>query len=115
MRRISPQLRDQIDTDPYYRQCARRHDGGCAGGITIEHATTYAGRQIDRLWNLLPICERHHSVGHFMDCGALDKGKNRYIALCRASDAELDEFPRVNFRKHKELLERQYGPCGAEV
>lgn len=112
MSKIPAWLLEAILADAFYQRCARAAEGGCAGGrVTLDHAITVAGRQLQRRWAIVPVCPRHHAVGPYMDAGALDKGRNRHIALCRATDAELDEFPKAQLRRERELLERQYGPC----
>ena len=72
---IPPKIREIISNDPYYKKCAR-HNQDCDGRITIEHVFLYAGRQISDLWNLIPLCERHHSVGKYLNSGLLNKEFN---------------------------------------
>jgi len=91
MRPIPQKLRRIIDTDPYYRVCARAKDGGCQGRITIEHAFIYAGKQINELWALIPLCWFHH-LG-----SGLDKPKNQILALDRATRDDLAKYPRVDW------------------
>ena len=98
MRPIPLKLRKVIDTDPYYRTCARAEDGGCWGRITIEHALIYAGKQINELWCLLPLCWFHH-LGE-----GLNKAKNQLIALSRATPEDLAKYPRLDWQKLKQRL-----------
>lgn len=108
MSKIPPALLAEILADPYYARCARHPEGGCAGRVTFEHAITVAGKQLQRKWAILPLCERHHGVGRYQDTGALDKAKNQYIALSRATKNELHEFPRAQFPQQLALLSRRY-------
>lgn len=111
MRKIPPKIRAQIDQDPYYKVCARKDEGNCQGRITIEHVLIFAGRQIDDLWNLLPICEYHHGVNKFQDGGDLNKEKHLWIALNRATDEELAKYSKAtNYHKEKERLNKIYDP-----
>lgn len=96
MRPIPPALRKRIASDPSYAQCARWNDGGCRGRITIEHALIYAGRQVNELWALIPLCWRHH-LG-----AGLDKRENQRIALEKATDDDLKKYP--SFRQLKKYL-----------
>lgn len=109
MRPIPASHKAIIDSDKYYKTCARRRDGGCAGRITIEHAIIYAGRQIAELWNYVPLCERHHAVCSFQDRGDLQKEKNVWLALCRATDEELAQYSKViNYKQLRERLNDKY-------
>lgn len=97
MRPISQKIRKIISTEPYYKFCARTNWGDCDGRITMEHAFIYSGRQINEIWAIIPLCEFHHSLGKYLDGGALDKKLNQYLALIRASQADLAKYPRVNW------------------
>lgn len=109
MRPISKKNREIIDTDPYYRKCARSSEMDCRGRITIEHALIYAGRQIDEIWALLPICEYHHAVNLYQDGGKLDKQKHIWLALNRATDEDLEKYYKANFKEQRERLNKIYG------
>lgn len=101
MRPIPDKIRREIDINPYYKICARDSDGGCNGRITMEHAFIYAGRQINELWSIIPLCWYHH-LGP-----GLDKRKNQLIALRRATEEDLAKYPNkpwaqmlINLNKH---------------
>ena len=87
MRKIPQKLKDEILADPFYIKCARA--GGCKGRITWEHAIIFQGRQLNEKWAIIPLCEYHHAVGIYQDCGDLNKEENERIALNRATDQEL--------------------------
>lgn len=110
MRPISKKNKEIISTDPFYCSCARKNDGDCDGRITIEHALIYAGRQIDEIWNLIPLCEYHHAVNKHQDGGNLDKARNVHIALNRATTEQLEAFSKViNYVRERERLNKIYG------
>lgn len=115
MRAISPRVRKVIDTDKYYRTCARWRDGGCSSCITMEHTLIYAGRQIDEVWAIIPLCTWHHAVNEHQDGGDLDKNKNVWIALNRATDKELLEYPRRDFITERTKLNLIYGKYNAST
>lgn len=102
MNQIPKALRARLASLPRMRRCAR-HGPDCSGRITWEHAMTYAGRQIQREWAIVPLCVFHH-LGR-----GLVKEINRHIALQRATDADLAEFPREDFQQLKNYLESVYG------
>lgn len=109
MRAISKKNKDIIDTDQYYKQCARRDEGDCKGRITIEHALIYGGRQLDEIWALLPICAYHHGVDQFQDGGKLNKEKHIWLALCRATDEQLKAISKAeNYIAMRERLNGKY-------
>lgn len=99
MNNIPPKLRDELAADPYYKFCARS-DEECRGRITWEHAFTYAGKQIQRKWAIIPLCEFHH-LG-----AGLDKFINQCIAVARATLADRKEFPRINWQMYERCKKR---------
>lgn len=108
MRKISPRVRDKLLEEPDV--CALRFFGGCAGRITWEHALIYAGKQIDEPWAIIKICARHHSVDQYQDCGLLDKEKNVWVSLNRATTEELQAYSKViNYGYEKKRLNKKYG------
>lgn len=106
---LTPETREKINSDPFYRLCARRDEGDCQGRTTMEHAVYYAGKRLDEWWALVPICAYHTCVDQFQDSGKMDKNKHLWIALNRASDKELNKYPRANFIEKRNLLNKKYG------
>ena len=110
MRPIPPKVKEQIDVDPFYKQCARWREGTCAGRITIEHSILFGGRQMDALWNLIPLCAYHHAVEEYQDSGDLDKQKNEWIALNRAEDWELKKISKaITYVERRKYLNEKFG------
>ena len=87
MNNIPKKLREQLAEDLYYKRCARTN--GCRGRITWEHAFTYAGKQIQERWAIIPLCEWHH-FGE-----GLWKAENQRIAMLRATEADRKKYPRI--------------------
>lgn len=108
MRPISANNKKVIDTDPYYKKCCRADEGDCAGRITIEHALIYAGRQIDDLFALLPVCAYHHAVDQYQDGGKLDKKKHEYIAISRMTESDMQKYSKRNWKKDLLILKKTY-------
>ena len=107
MRKISKRVRDILESEPDI--CARRGDGNCDGRITWEHALVFGGRQIDEAWAIVKLCEYHHSVNKHQDGNGLDKEKNVWIALNRATEQELLEYSKsVNYLQLRERLNKKY-------
>ena len=108
MRIISPKVRALLDQEP--DACALRRFGGCGGRITREHCLTYGGRQIDEAWAIIKICARHHGVDQYQDNGILDKEKNVWVALNKATDAELQAYSKaIDYVSLKKRLNEKYG------
>lgn len=99
MRQIPQRIRKIIAKSLYYKKCARKADGNCSGRITIEHAFIYAGQQINELWSLIPLCWYHH-LG-----AGLNKRSNELIALERATDEDLEKYPKVDWKQKKKYLQ----------
>jgi hypothetical protein len=96
MRPIPMKLRLEMAEDSYYESCARANEGGCKGRITWEHAFMYAGKQINERWAIIPLCVYHH-LGP-----GLDKRKNERIAIARATEQDLQKYPRKNWQTYKQ-------------
>lgn len=111
MRPIPSSLKNELSTDPEYKTCARASDGGCDGRITWEHAIIYAGRQLNERWAILPLCAYHHAVDEYQDGGDLNKEKNEWLALTRATDAELRSVSKaINYIARRDYLTEKYAP-----
>jgi hypothetical protein len=98
MRPIPPKLKAELAADPYYKICARWKEGGCEGRITWEHAFTYAGKQINERWAIIPLCWHHH-LGP-----GLNKAKNQQIALARATPEDLAKYPKVDWEAERKRI-----------
>ena len=108
MGKIPPKILSKILADPYYKVCCRKNKD-CGGRITFEHVFIYAGRQIQEIWAIIPLCEYHHDVGAYQDKGDLRKDINQWIALSRAKPWDLSRYPRANFTEMKSYLVGRYG------
>lgn len=90
MRPLSEKLRLDFTADPNYAFCALR-DGQCSSKVEWHHVFTYAGRQINERWAIVPACQYHHrNVSKYGDCFKL-------VALLRATDEELAKYPKFDF------------------
>lgn len=111
MRAIPATLRNEMESDPYYKRCCMEFRGECEGRITWEHALIFAGKQINEKWAIIPLCEFHHAVGQFQDAGDLKKEMNVWVALNRAIESELLAYSKaIDYVKLKRRLNEKYGP-----
>lgn len=107
MRKISPQVKAILEIEP--NVCARAGDD-CVGRITWEHTLIYAGKQIDEAWAIIKLCEYHHDVNFQQGNGDLNKEINVWIALNRATDAELLQYSKaINYIRMRGILNDKYG------
>lgn len=107
---IPKQLKKEMQEDTFYTKCCLK-DTFCDGRITWEHTMTYAGKQIQEKWAIIPICEYHHAVNKYQDGGNLNKEKNRWVAFNRATEEELSKFEKAspNFINQRNYLNSIYG------
>jgi hypothetical protein len=112
MRKIGTKLKKEILSDPTYTVCSRRDDPDhyCEGRITWEHAIIYAGKQVNEKWAIIPLCAKAHSVDEFQDGGDLDKDRNVWIALNRATSEELYTISKaINYVQVRSRLNQRFG------
>lgn len=105
MRKISNRVKKIIEEDPYYKTCARHSEGNCQGRITMEHALVYAGKQIDEVFAIIPICAYHHEVDQFQGGGGMNKRKHEWIALSRATPEDRSKYPRIDWEQKLKYLD----------
>jgi len=107
MRPISASVKAKLDEEP---DICLLKDENCSGRITREHTLIYAGRQIDEVWAIIKICAWHHSVDEFQDSGGLNKERNVWVALNRATDEELLKYSKaVDYIAMRKRLNQKYG------
>jgi len=85
------------------KQVCARLGTDCSGRLTYEHAY---GRKHERAWQIVILCYFHH-LG-----SGLDKSMNRWFALRQASETDLNEFPKANYRQELKYLNSIYGAGG---
>lgn len=52
-------IREQLSEDPFMARCIF-NNSTCEGRIEWQHAMTYAGRRVNELYTILPLCSKHH-------------------------------------------------------
>lgn len=112
MTKIPAKLLAEILANPFYKTCAKHGQYGhqCNGRITFEHSMIYAGKQLQVKFAIIPLCAFGHSVDQFQDGGDLDKEMNLWIALSRATDAELRMYSKaINYERERNRLNSIYG------
>ncbi len=97
-----------VRTRPSCERAAVLRDHECGGRSTMEHAWTYAGRQINDAWSIVRLCELAHSVGPYAMDGILNKEINRWLSLRHATTEDLARYPRVDWRQLRKYLNKKY-------
>lgn len=104
-----------MDADPKYHQCYRwavLQEHECKPNpvtgrlVEWEHALYHAGRKVNEIWAIIPICWWAHLPG-------LNKEINRWLALNQMTEADHDyadkKYPRNTWREDKKRLNAKYG------
>ena len=102
MRKIPLKLREEMENDPYYKKCCVT--GTSSGKIDWHHNMTYAGRQVNAKFCILPLSKSVHDdiVKHKERCD--------WIMLNRATDEELRFYSKaIDYKRLKEKLNAKYG------
>lgn len=112
MRQISRKVRKQIDEDPGYKVCMLKAYSPhiCGGRLTREHALIHAGKQVDAKFAIISCCAKGQEVDQYQDAHTMDKNLNRWVALNRATDEEIEILSKViNYRRLRDQLNAMYG------
>jgi hypothetical protein len=64
---------------------------------------------MDALFALVPVCEYHHEVDQYQDCGDMDKDFHRWVAINRMTPDDEKEYPRTNWAQLRTWLNSKYG------
>ena len=99
MRPIPLPLREKMAKNPFMSKCAYPD---CFAHPEWEHSFTYAGKQINSEWAIVPICKFHHRGD------GLDKDFNRWVAVMRAKVTDYAEAPKVNWFQVKDALHDKF-------
>jgi len=89
---IPVEIREVLTDDPFMKTCIVAHD--CEGRIHFDHAFTYAGKRVNELWSILPLC-RKHNMGVTKHVQALRQMNLRArIAHFKAETTFKEKYPR---------------------
>lgn len=101
-----------MDQDPFYKTCALfgQHNHSCEGRITMDHAIEYAGKQLQQLWAILPVCSHGHGVDLFQDDATTSKELREWVCLNRATTEELANISKAtDYIRRRTYLNGIYG------
>lgn len=101
MRPIPLKLRKELAAEPYMQVCALHFLGGCSRKIEWHHVWIYAGRQVNERWAILPACNFHHEN---VKKDRKIKELFEVLSLETASEADLEKYPRKDWKQIKKYL-----------
>jgi len=105
MNNMPPKLRKEMHKDPFYDVCIHERYRGLIGDgpLTWEHAIIYARKQVQEKWAIVPCRQSFNN-----DVSGIDKDFNRYVALCRATEADLAKYPKRDWKQELERLKGMF-------
>ena len=103
MRPIPLKMRAELAEEPRMKVCVVKGlgFGECEGRIEWDHCWIYAGRQINELWAILGVCNKHH---YEKNGNQLLKESIARKSLQLATDEDLQKYPRKNWAQIKKSL-----------
>jgi len=90
--KIPYEIKMELADDIFMKQCCLAKYGFCEGRIEWHHNFIYAGRRQNKKWCILPVCSYHHRKE------SKYKKELNCIMLSRATESDLLEYPRTNFK-----------------
>jgi hypothetical protein len=94
MRAISPKIKKILLADKFMEKC-------CICGsrmVVFHHAVIFAGRQLDEVWAIVPVCDQHHKEAHSTKWR---KAEVMNIAIGRATKEDLAKYPKRDWEQLK--------------
>lgn len=109
MHPIPIKLRQKLSESQDMKVCIH-NNSDCSGRVEWEHAWTYAGKQIQEEWAIIPCCTYHHRGK------GLDKDFNRYKSLMKVKDIIKQDpgidvflrYPKKNWLQEYNFLKEKY-------
>ena len=107
---IPLKLRYELNDDEFYHKCCLT--GKKNEKINWHHTYTYAGKQINEPWSILPIAEKKHN--YFGDEDAVHVCKDtedfvKYLSLLRTDVSKLCiKYPKKNWIQEFNYLHQKY-------
>lgn len=110
MNNIPASLKKEMLADPEYTRCSLLGYHVCGGRITLEHALIFAGKQIQQRFAIIPVCAAGQEVDEYQDAHTMDKKRNIWVALNRATEEELHSISKaINYTRERDRLNSIFG------
>lgn len=102
---IPPAVRGVLAGLRRMKRCALAPLGGmyepCEGRVEWHHVWIYGGRQIQEVWAIIAACHHHHDMVTKQQAVRM---AFEAASLHEATDADLAEYPRKNWKQIKKSL-----------
>ena len=109
MRPIPKGLRKRLSEDPFMAACCIPD---CLTPPEWEHSWTYARKQINEGWAIVPMCMPHHRGSHqtFAWRGEEQRTKEfgQWVSLCRGIKDAIQDYPRRDWEQEKRFLDSKF-------
>lgn len=107
MNHIPKKLNDELNIDPFYKQCCLRADGMCEGRVERHHNLIFGGKQVQAKFCILPACsEYHHKFANRKDI----RDRLNWVMLNRASDEEIAMYSKaISYKLERDRLNSVFG------
>jgi hypothetical protein len=106
MRPISKRVKKILQADPFMEQCI------VCGSHIVEwnHVFTYAGKQIDEPFNIVPMCKKHHdqSTPHKNTYKEKVRDQAELAALTRMQIEDVAKYPKRDWSQLAYYLNKKY-------
>ena len=98
MRPIPKKLRDILASDPFMKRCLYDNKN-CNGSVQWHHNFIHAGRQVNEVWAIVPLCAHHH------DRIKTDKSVVNTVCMLR-SDGNYKNYASDYFKQQYSLAQK---------
>lgn len=106
MNPLSQEIKKTLVDDPFMEKCIICY----SPRVEWHHVFTYAGKQIDEVWNIVPMCKKHHDNA--------TPHKNNYLleiremaemkALERMQIEDIAKYPKKEWTRLATYLNNKY-------
>jgi hypothetical protein len=106
MKKIPPELREEMSNDQYYKSCCLSGITECGGKIEWHHNLIFASNQVNEKWCILPLCKKHHDMAN----DSYVRERLNHVMLNRADDSQILPYCKaIPWIEIKHKLNKIYG------
>jgi len=99
---IPNKMREEMEADPFMKKCVWSGEIS-KEKVSWEHCWNYAGRKINEKWAIVPL-----RVDLNVNISGNVKEYCRYVSLTRATNEDLEKYPKKNWQQLKKYLNKKY-------
>lgn len=101
MRKIPQKIRKQLSESSFMKKCI---NCGSQNNIEFEHSLIYAGKQINEVYAIQPLCRTCHR-GYSGTIKREIKDYSEFIAIVRGLKDLVKKYPKFDWQRRKQELE----------